>query len=99
MADALNKLAVQFAEQNREDQRGLRGELAGLRHVLSAILLQQGGGFVLDDRCRMLATPDDELGFVVDTWNRCLRITRMSGQRAPEPVVERVEERLPDWML
>lgn len=99
MSDAVNRLAVQFAEQNREDQRGLRGELAGLRHILSAILLQQGGEFVLDDRCRLLATPDDELRFAVDTWNRCLRITRMSGKRAADPVVERVGERLPDWML
>lgn len=42
MSDAINTLAVQFAAQNREDQRALRDELRGLRHILSAIVVQQG---------------------------------------------------------
>lgn len=94
MSDAMARYVAAKQEQEWRSR-----ELSAMRHLLSAIVLQQGGGFVLDDRCRMLATPDDELQFVVDTWNRCLRITRMSGQRAVEPVAERVEERLPDWML
>lgn len=98
MSDVINSLAVQFAELNREDQRYLRGELAGLRHILSAVVAQAGGEFVLNDRCRMLARPDDDLSFQVDTWNRCLRIRRQGGGPVVTPPVVS-GDRLPDWML
>lgn len=102
MSDVINKLAMQFAEQNREDQRYLRGELAGLRHILSAVVAQAGGELVLGDRARMVASPDDTLEFRQDTWNRCLRIRRSGDRPAGRSVVRPAVvsgDRLPDWML
>lgn len=64
----------------KQEQAWRSRELLGLRHILSAILLQQGGGFVLDDRSRMLATPGDEFvdlfpgsGMVSRAWERFRR--------------------------
>lgn len=100
VSDAINSLADQFEEQYREDHRELRAELAGLRHILSALVLQAGGELRLGDRDRLQAQPDDELAFRLDTDNRCLVIRRSSGRPSvPRPTGERSGERLPDWML
>ena len=98
MSDVIDKLTMQFAEQNREDQRGLRGELAGLRHILSAIVAQEGGEYRLGDRARLATKPDDALAFMVDVDNRCLRIRSLGDQRVVGPAVVS-GDRLPDWML
>jgi hypothetical protein len=88
----------QMEQAFRERVRVRTDELLGLRHILSAIVAQAGGEFVLDDRARMLARPDDDLSFVVDTWNRCLRIRRQGARPVVQtPVVS--GDRLPDWML
>ena len=97
MSDAITKLAIQFAEANRDEQRWLRDERNGYRHLLAAAVLQNGGELVLDDRSRFAATPDDVLEFRVDTWNRCLRIRCPS--RAPEATKVEKAGKLPDWML
>lgn len=102
MSDVINKLAMQFAEQNREDHRALRDEVRELRHILSAVVLQAGGELVLGDRDRMAARPNDDLEFLVDTWNRCLRIRRSGDRPAGRQVVRPAVvsgDRLPDWML
>lgn len=98
MSDAINKLAVQFEQEFRERNRDRAEELIGLRHLLSAVVLQAGGELVLGDRDRMAARPDDKLEFVVDTWNRCLRIRRPGDRPVVRPAVVACD-RLPDWML
>ncbi len=97
MSDAINKLAIQFAESNRDEERWRHGELRSLRHLLSAVVLQNGGEIVLGDRSRLMARPDDVLEFQVDTFNRCLRIRRPS--RLPEVTKFEKPDQLPDWML
>ena len=98
MSDVINELAVQFAEQNREDHRALRDELRGLRHILSAIVAQEGGEYRLGDRARLATKPDDALAFMVDVDNRCLRIRSLGERPVVRPPVV-AGDRLPDWML
>jgi len=102
MSDALNKLAAQFAESNREEQKRLHQELMGLRHILSAIVLQAGGTYVLSNLCRLSTCPDDTLEFEVDDYNRCLKIRRI-GKDTPKADADvppiPCAPSLPDWML
>ena len=61
MIETVTELAIQFANANRDEQRWLRDERNGLRHILAAVVLQSGGELVLDDRSRLAATHDDVL--------------------------------------
>lgn len=100
MADALNKLAVQFAEANRHEQGFLRRERDAYFRVLVAVIHAHGGELHLSRLYLDAGSPDDRIESWLDTDNRCWRYRVVDGKpRAPEPVVERVEERLPDWML
>lgn len=96
--DPINTLAVQFAEQNRQDHRTLRAELDGLRHVLAAIVNQEGGTYLLGDRATFLTKPDAELHFRHDTFNRCLVIKTTDAPNAEKPSQPQSEP-TPDWML
>lgn len=101
-SDPINTLAIQFAEQNRQDQRWVMNELQTLRHILSAIIAQEGGEYRIGDAYRFMARPDDELSFLIDVDNRCLRIKRPSTTpdslsiHKPDPPKH---EPMPDWML
>lgn len=104
MSDAINKLAAQFAEANRQDKKRLANELRGLRQLLSAIVLQQGGEYAVGDRARMAARPDDEMEYMLDTKNRSLRIRRVDSPLLPPGSGDGASEvaggsSIPDWML
>ena len=98
MHDPINTLAVQFAEQNREDQKSLRAELTGLRHILASIVNQEGGTYLLGDRARLSTNTDAEMVFRPDPFNRCLVIKTSEPLKKEQP--RQLQNRpMPDWML
>jgi len=50
MPDSLAKLAIQFADQNRQDQKFLREEIRELRTILAAVALSNGGEVKIQDK-------------------------------------------------
>ena len=97
MADALNKLAAQFAEAGRRETEFVRRERDEFFRVLVAVIRSHGGELHLSRLYLDAGSPGDRIESWMDEDNRCWRY-RVVNVRigAVEPVVERVEERLPD---
>jgi hypothetical protein len=101
VADALNKLAVQFAEANRQEQWSLRRERDEFFRILVAAIRANGGELHLSNLYMDAGSPGDRIESWYDSDNRCwrYRVVNVRLRAAPEPVAERAEGRLPDWML
>ena len=99
MAD-VNKLAARFAEASRREAEFVRQERDAFFRVLVAVIRAHGGELHLSRLYLDAESPNDQIESWLDADNRCYRYRVVDGRPlAPKPVVERVEERLPDWML
>jgi hypothetical protein len=98
MSEALNKLAVQFYNTNRENNKWLHVEVNELKSLLIAIILQEQAnkndydlGLRVYNREKMLSS-EYELTFKEDTANRCVVIGVINPHKKRKEALAKLTE-------